>query len=94
MRGPNETPAPTPKAPKSAEVHVAHGTPVAAFFSSLLGQQLLEVFSVATSYALRTGRLPLTVLARSSTWAAPGAGSPAQGWARVPRVPWHRRRVR
>jgi hypothetical protein len=34
------------------------GTPVATFFSSLLGQQLLEVFSVATSYALRTGRLP------------------------------------
>jgi triacylglycerol lipase len=34
------------------------GTPVATFFSSLLGQQLLEVFSVATSHALRTGRLP------------------------------------
>jgi triacylglycerol lipase len=40
------------------------GTPVAAFFSSLLGQQLLQVFSVATSYALRTGRLPAEVLAR------------------------------
>ena len=38
------------------------GTPVAAFFSSLLGQQLLEVFSVATSYALRTGRLPAVAL--------------------------------
>jgi triacylglycerol lipase len=45
-----------------------HGTPVAAFFSSLLGQQLLEVFSVATSYALRTGRLPLAVLARLTSF--------------------------
>lgn len=40
------------------------GTPVAAFFSSLLGQQMLEVFSVATSYALRTGRLPAEALGR------------------------------
>jgi hypothetical protein len=41
-----------------------YGTPVAAFFSSLLGQQLLEVLSTATSYVLRTGRLPADVLAR------------------------------
>jgi hypothetical protein len=41
-----------------------HGTPLAHFFSSLLGQQLLKVFSLATSYALRTGRLPADVLAR------------------------------
>jgi hypothetical protein len=41
-----------------------HGTPLAAFFSSLLGQQLLEVLSIATSYVLRTGRLPGDVLAR------------------------------
>jgi triacylglycerol lipase len=40
------------------------GTPVASFFSSLLGQQMLEVFSVATSYALRTGRLPAEALGR------------------------------
>jgi hypothetical protein len=40
------------------------GTPVATFFSSLLGQQLLEVLSVATSYALRTGRLPAAALGR------------------------------
>jgi triacylglycerol lipase len=39
-----------------------HGTPVAGFFSSLLGSQLLGVFSLATSYALRTGRLPLDAL--------------------------------
>jgi triacylglycerol lipase len=41
-----------------------YGTPLAAFFSSLLGTQLLQVFSVATSYVLRTGRLPADVLAR------------------------------
>ncbi len=41
-----------------------HGTPTAAFFSSMLGQQLLESLSVATSFILRTGRLPADVLAR------------------------------
>ena len=41
-----------------------HGTPVAGFFSSLLGAQLLGAFSLATSYVLRTGRLPADVLAR------------------------------
>jgi triacylglycerol lipase len=41
-----------------------HGTPVAAFFSSLLGGQLLRVFSLTTSYVLRTGRLPADVLVR------------------------------
>jgi triacylglycerol lipase len=41
-----------------------HGTPVAAFFSSLLGGQLLRVFSITTSYVLRTGRLPADVLVR------------------------------
>jgi triacylglycerol esterase/lipase EstA (alpha/beta hydrolase family) len=35
------------------------GTPVAHFFNSLLGQQLLRVLSVATMYSLRAGRLPL-----------------------------------
>jgi hypothetical protein len=35
------------------------GTPVAHFFNTLLGQQLLRVFSVATMYTLRAGRLPL-----------------------------------
>jgi hypothetical protein len=44
------------------------GTPVATFFSSLLGQQLLEVLSVATSYALRTGRLPAAALGRLATF--------------------------
>ncbi len=41
-----------------------HGTPLATFFSSLLGTQLLQVFSIATSYVLRTGRLPADVIAR------------------------------
>jgi triacylglycerol lipase len=41
-----------------------HGTPVAAFFGSLLGQQLLRVFSLASSYGMRTGRLPLDVVAK------------------------------
>jgi triacylglycerol lipase len=35
------------------------GTPVAHVFNTLLGQQLLRVFSVATMYSLRAGRLPL-----------------------------------
>ena len=41
-----------------------HGTPVATFFSSLLGAQLLAALSLATSYVLRTGRLPADVLVR------------------------------
>lgn len=41
-----------------------HGTPVAAFFSSLLGSQLLEVFSIATSFVLRTGRIPVDVIGK------------------------------
>ncbi len=41
-----------------------HGTPLAAWFSSLLGTQLLKVFSLASSYVLRTGRLPLDLVAR------------------------------
>ena len=44
-----------------------HGTPVAAIFSSLLGQQLLGVFSLATTYALRTGRLPADALVSLAT---------------------------
>jgi hypothetical protein len=41
-----------------------YGTPVAGFFTSLLGAQLLGALSLATSYVLRTGRLPLDVLAK------------------------------
>lgn len=52
------------------------GTPVATFFSSLLGQQLLEVFSVATSHALRTGRLPAEALGRlAAFFLRPRAGT-------------------
>jgi triacylglycerol lipase len=40
------------------------GTPVASFFTSLLGQKLLEVLSLSTIYVLRAGRFPLSVLAK------------------------------
>lgn len=41
-----------------------HGTPVASFFASLLGQRLLRVLSLATMQVLRSGRLPLAVVLR------------------------------
>ncbi len=39
-----------------------HGTPVATFFNSLFGQQVLKVLSLSTLYVLRYGRLPSSVL--------------------------------
>ncbi len=39
-----------------------HGTPVASFFTGLLGQKLLQVLSLSTIYVLRFGRLPIAVL--------------------------------
>ena len=39
-----------------------HGTPVASFFTGLLGQRLLRVLSLSTIYVLRFGRLPIAVL--------------------------------
>lgn len=52
-----------------------HGTPIATFFNTLMGQQLLRLLSLATVYVLRFGRLPLSVLlrlgaslARSDDW--------------------------
>jgi hypothetical protein len=39
-----------------------HGTPLAAFFASLLGQQLLRVLSLVTISVLRFGRLPVSAL--------------------------------
>jgi hypothetical protein len=38
-----------------------HGTPLAAFFSSMMGQQLLRLLSLATITVLRRGRLPMAV---------------------------------
>lgn len=38
------------------------GTPAAALFTSVLGQKLLEILSLATIYALRFGRVPVAVL--------------------------------
>jgi triacylglycerol lipase len=43
-----------------------HGTPLAAFFSSLLGQQLLRVLSLATITVLRRGRLPAAMFTRAA----------------------------
>jgi triacylglycerol lipase len=39
-----------------------HGTPLAAFFTSLLGRQVLRALSLSTIYLLRFGRLPLSAL--------------------------------
>ena len=41
-----------------------HGTPLAHVFTSILGQQLLQVLSLATIYTLRTGRLPISAALR------------------------------
>jgi hypothetical protein len=42
------------------------GTPLAAYFSSLLGQQLLRLLSLATITVLRRGRLPVAVFTRAA----------------------------
>jgi triacylglycerol esterase/lipase EstA (alpha/beta hydrolase family) len=39
-----------------------HGTPLASFFASRLGEQLLETLSLSTIYLLRFGHLPLRPL--------------------------------
>lgn len=39
-----------------------HGTPLATFFSSMMGLQLLRMLSLATTYVLRFGRLPMSAL--------------------------------
>src|SRR5687768_17331384 len=46
------------------------GTPLATFFSSLMGQQVLRLLSLGTIIVLRRGRLPLGLLARSGSIAA------------------------
>lgn len=40
------------------------GTPLASFFNTVLGSQLLKVLSLATLYTLRFGHLPLTFVLR------------------------------
>jgi triacylglycerol lipase len=42
------------------------GTPLAAFFSSLMGQQLLRLLSLGTITVLRRGRLPIGWMARAA----------------------------
>jgi hypothetical protein len=39
-----------------------HGTPIASFFTGLLGQRLLQVLSLSTIYLLRFGQLPIAAL--------------------------------
>jgi triacylglycerol lipase len=39
-----------------------HGTPVASFLASMLGQRVLRLLSLSTIYVLRFGRLPLSVV--------------------------------
>jgi triacylglycerol lipase len=56
-----------------------YGTPVAGFFTSLLGAQLLGALSLATSYVLRTGRLPLDVLAKLSAGFVRATAAGGQG---------------
>jgi triacylglycerol lipase len=41
-----------------------HGTPLAQHFTSLFGQKLLTLLSLATVYTLRTGRLPISFVLR------------------------------
>src|SRR5262249_6738272 len=41
-----------------------YGTPVASFFTSLLGQRLLQLLSLVTIYVLRFGPLPVAALLR------------------------------
>jgi triacylglycerol esterase/lipase EstA (alpha/beta hydrolase family) len=39
-----------------------YGTPIASFFTGLLGQRLLQTLSLSTIYLLRFGRLPIAAL--------------------------------
>jgi triacylglycerol lipase len=41
-----------------------HGTPLASFFTGLLGQKILRILSLITVAVLRQGRLPLALVAR------------------------------
>ena len=39
-----------------------YGTPIASFFTGLLGQRVLQVLSLSTIYVLRFGHLPIAAL--------------------------------
>jgi len=43
------------------------GTPIASFFTGLLGQRLLQALSLSTIYVLRFGRLPIAALLQLGT---------------------------
>ncbi|MCO4764392.1 MAG: triacylglycerol lipase [Myxococcales bacterium] len=46
-----------------------HGTPVAGFFTSIIGQKLLSLLSSLTLYTLRFGQLPLSMMLRIGAFA-------------------------
>ncbi len=50
------------------------GTPLAGLFTSILGQHLLRLLSVATVGALRSGRTPISLLARTGALVARTGG--------------------
>jgi triacylglycerol lipase len=50
------------------------GAPLASFFTSVLGQRLLRLISIATIQVLREGRLPASVVARAGAALARDGG--------------------
>src|SRR5207253_681939 len=74
-----------------------HGTPLASFFASLLGQRLLRLLSLWTVYVLRFGRLPISVVVQlGALLARLGDPCPLPGAlpARIALVPGPRTRPR
>lgn len=71
-----------------------HGTPIAAFFTTLQGQRLMQLLSLSTIYVLSFGDLPLTALLRMRSFfvrfeglvgAASSWTSSSRGSSRTPR---------
>lgn len=56
-----------------------HGTPLAAALTTSRGQELLALLSLATSYVLRFGHLPLSALMSSAAFFAPGERKQREG---------------
>ncbi len=64
---PTDLDVPRLTAPLASIVTVAtphYGTPLAGFFTSLLGQQLLRLLSILTIHVLRFGRVPISAVLR------------------------------
>jgi len=56
-----------------------HGTPLAAFFATLRGQQLLQLLSLATMHLLHLGQLPISALLRAAGTLAGSDGPTLEG---------------